>query len=54
MGVPNWVDAWGKEWDHDWMTWRAKLPRYLDEWTSPSASGSASGLRAAGGAAGKS
>lgn len=33
MGIPNWVDSWGKEWDHDWVTWRAKLPAYLDEWT---------------------
>ncbi len=35
MGIPNWVDSWGKEWDHDWVTWRAKLPNYLEEWTSP-------------------
>lgn len=32
-GIPNRVDAWGKEWDHDWMTWREMLPRYLDELT---------------------
>lgn len=30
-GVPNRVDAWGGEWDHDWPTWRAMLPRYLEE-----------------------
>ena len=36
MGIPNWVDSWGKEWDHDWVTWRAKLPAYLDEWTRES------------------
>ena len=30
-GVPNRVDAWGQEWDHDWPTWRAMLPKYLDE-----------------------
>jgi esterase/lipase superfamily enzyme len=30
-GIPNRVDAWGKEWDHDWVTWRAMLPKYLDE-----------------------
>ena len=32
-GVPNRVDAWGPEWDHDWPTWRAMLPGYLDELT---------------------
>jgi esterase/lipase superfamily enzyme len=30
-GVPNRVDAWGKEWDHDWPTWRRMLPQYLGE-----------------------
>lgn len=30
-GVPNRVDVWGREWDHDWPTWRAMLPMYLDE-----------------------
>ena len=30
-GVPNRVDPWGGEWDHDWPTWREMLPRYLDE-----------------------
>ena len=30
-GVPNRVDAWGPEWDHDWATWRAMLPQYLAE-----------------------
>jgi esterase/lipase superfamily enzyme len=35
MGIPNWVDAWGKDVDHDWVTWRARLPKYLDEWTRP-------------------
>lgn len=29
-GVPNRVDEWGQEWDHDWPTWREMLPRYLD------------------------
>jgi esterase/lipase superfamily enzyme len=33
MGVPNWVESWGNV-DHDWVTWRAKLPKYLDEWTA--------------------
>jgi esterase/lipase superfamily enzyme len=30
-GVPNRVDEWGPEWDHDWATWRAMLPAYLEE-----------------------
>lgn len=30
-GVPNRVDEWGDEWDHDWPTWREMLPKYLDE-----------------------
>ena len=30
-GVPNRVDLWGREWDHDWNTWRAMLPKYLEE-----------------------
>jgi esterase/lipase superfamily enzyme len=32
-GIPNRVDPWGPEWHHDWPTWRAMLPKYLDEWT---------------------
>jgi esterase/lipase superfamily enzyme len=32
-GVPNRVDAWGQEYDHDWPSWREMLPRYLDELT---------------------
>jgi esterase/lipase superfamily enzyme len=32
-GVPNYVDSWGKDWHHDWVTWRAMMPKYLDEWT---------------------
>ncbi|HVI38401.1 MAG TPA: hypothetical protein VM684_19340, partial [Gaiellales bacterium] len=31
QGVPNRVDAWGQEWPHEWPTWRAMLPQYLDE-----------------------
>lgn len=27
--IPNRVDAWGPEWDHDWPTWCAMLPVYL-------------------------
>ena len=30
-GIPNRVDEWGEEWDHDWPVWRAMLPQYLDE-----------------------
>ena len=29
--IPNRVDPWGPEWHHDWPTWRAMLPKYLDE-----------------------
>jgi len=31
-GVPNRVDLWGTEYDHDWPTWREMLPRYLDRY----------------------
>jgi esterase/lipase superfamily enzyme len=31
--IPNFVDSWGPDWHHDWMTWRAMMPKYLDEWT---------------------
>ena len=24
------LDVWGKEWPHDWNTWRAVLPHYLE------------------------
>jgi esterase/lipase superfamily enzyme len=30
-GIPNRVDPWGKNYHHDWETWRELLPRYLDE-----------------------
>lgn len=30
-GIPNRVDAWGSEWDHEWPTWGRMLPQYLDE-----------------------
>ena len=29
--IPNRVDLWGPEWDHDWPTWREMLPKYLAE-----------------------
>ena len=32
-GIPNRVDNWGRDWPHDWDTWRKMLPQYLDEWT---------------------
>lgn len=31
LGVPNRVDSWGKDYIHDWMTWREMLPKYLGE-----------------------
>ena len=33
QGIPNRVDPWGPEWNHDWPTWRKMLPQYLEEWT---------------------
>ena len=32
-GIPNRVDNWGKQWPHEWSTWRRMLPQYLDELT---------------------
>ena len=32
-GIPNRVDPWGKDWHHDWPTWRRMLPQYLEELT---------------------
>ncbi len=32
-GIPNYVDSWGPDWTHDWITWRAMMPKYLEEWT---------------------
>jgi len=32
-GIPNHLDSWGADWHHDWVTWRAMMPKYLDEWT---------------------
>jgi len=28
--IPNTVEIWGREWSHDWPTWRAMLPSYLE------------------------
>lgn len=33
-GIPNHVDAWGREHDHDWPTWRRMLPHYLGQLAS--------------------
>ncbi len=30
-GVPNRVDSWGTDWEHDWPTWRNMLHKYVDE-----------------------
>ncbi len=38
-GVPNRVDAWGKEWRHDWVTWRKMLPQFLGEFLPPRTTG---------------
>ncbi len=32
-GIPNRVDPWGHEYDHDWPSWREMLPLYLDDLT---------------------
>lgn len=29
-GIPHELDIWGSEWKHDWPTWRAMLPAYLE------------------------
>lgn len=31
-GIPNYIDVWGKEWSHDWPTWRAMMPSALERW----------------------
>jgi len=30
-GIPHELDIWGHEWKHDWPTWRAMLPVYLEK-----------------------
>lgn len=30
--IPNRVDPWGKDYHHNWNTWREMLPKYLDEY----------------------
>ena len=32
-GIPNRVDNWGPEWEHEWPTWWRMLPQYLAELT---------------------
>jgi esterase/lipase superfamily enzyme len=32
-GIPNRVESWGAEWDHDWPLWRNMLRTYLGDWT---------------------
>ena len=32
-GIPNRVDSWGTEYQHNWVTWRKMLPKYLAEYT---------------------
>jgi esterase/lipase superfamily enzyme len=32
--IPNRVDSWGVEWEHDWPTWRNMLYRYAPELAS--------------------
>jgi esterase/lipase superfamily enzyme len=37
-GLPNHVEVWGEEWSHDWPTWRAMLPSYLERKVLPNLS----------------
>jgi esterase/lipase superfamily enzyme len=30
-GIPNRVDEWSSEWNHDWPVWRNMLPQFLRE-----------------------
>lgn len=32
-GIPNYVESWGPDWHHDWVTWRAMMPKILGKWT---------------------
>jgi esterase/lipase superfamily enzyme len=32
-GIPNRVDNWGHQYEHDWATWHKMLPQYLYELT---------------------
>jgi esterase/lipase superfamily enzyme len=33
--VPNWVDIWGYDVNHDWPWWKKMLPYYLDHLALP-------------------
>lgn len=39
-GIPNRVDSWGREWDHDWPTWRNMLHTYIEELVPAQGAGS--------------
>ena len=30
-GIPNRVDDWGPDYDHDWPTWWKMLPTYVEQ-----------------------
>jgi esterase/lipase superfamily enzyme len=30
-GIPNWIDFWGYDVNHDWPWWRKQLPYYLSQ-----------------------
>ena len=34
--IPNWVDFWGYDVNHDWPWWRKMLPYFLDQLSLPS------------------
>ena len=36
-GIPNRVDSWVDEHGHDWVTWRAMLPKYLEDFLEDAA-----------------
>ncbi len=33
-GIPNRVDPWGAQYDHDWITWREMFPHYVAEFVA--------------------
>lgn len=51
--IPNYVESWGKETDHDWQTWRAMLPKYLSQWTRETASDQGTPAGGGGGGVGR-
>jgi esterase/lipase superfamily enzyme len=54
MGVPNRVDSWGRDWHHDWMTWRKMLPQYLADWCGDGDAGTGAAGGGGGGGGGSS